>query len=90
MSLEDIQREFGIYKYSNGSADSLDEETMDPNTVNQNDVNHIEGVCSGDNIDTASKRASVIASTRFRLSQRSCRLDGANRFQRRSGSRCAV
>ena len=41
---------FGIYKYSNGSADSLDEETMDPNTVNQNDVNHLEGVCSGDTL----------------------------------------
>ncbi len=41
---------YGIYKYSNGSADSLDEETMDPNTVNQNDVNHIEGVCSGDTL----------------------------------------
>ena len=41
---------YGIYKYSNGSADSLDEETMDPNTVNQKDVNHIEGICSGDTL----------------------------------------
>ncbi len=40
--------DYGIYKYdSNGNATSLDESTLSPNTVNQGDVNHIEGVCSG-------------------------------------------
>ena len=41
---------FGIYKYSNSSGDALDEKTMNPDTVNQNDVNHIEGVCDGDTL----------------------------------------
>ncbi|HUI88194.1 MAG TPA: hypothetical protein VLX61_05670 [Anaerolineales bacterium] len=41
---------YGIYKYSNGNADSLDEETLDPNTVHQNEVNHIEGVCGGETL----------------------------------------
>jgi len=41
---------YGIYKYSDYNGDALDEETLDPNTVNQNDVNHIEGVCSGDTL----------------------------------------
>jgi hypothetical protein len=41
---------YGIYKYSNASGDALDENNLDPNTVNQNDVNHIEGVCSGDTL----------------------------------------
>ncbi|MCL4530581.1 MAG: hypothetical protein M1282_14350 [Chloroflexi bacterium] len=40
--------DYGIYKYdSNGNATSLDESTLSPNTVNQGDANHIEGVCSG-------------------------------------------
>ncbi len=38
---------YGIFKYSNDSGDALDEGTLDPNTVNLNDVNHIEGICSG-------------------------------------------
>jgi DNA-directed RNA polymerase subunit RPC12/RpoP len=41
---------YGIYKYSNGSSDALDEETLNPNTINQGDVNHLEGVCEGDTL----------------------------------------
>ena len=41
---------YGIYKYSNDSGDALDEETLDPNTVSQNGLNHIEGVCQGDTL----------------------------------------
>lgn len=40
---------YGIYKYSaDGSTDSLDEGTLNPNTVTQGGVNHLEGVCAGD------------------------------------------
>ncbi len=40
----DQNGDYGIYKSdANGNMKALDEGTMDPNTVNQNDVNHIEG-----------------------------------------------
>ncbi|HEY9152771.1 MAG TPA: family 16 glycoside hydrolase [Anaerolineales bacterium] len=35
---------------SSGSSTSLTEGTLNPNTVNQNDVNHIEGVCDSDTL----------------------------------------
>ncbi len=41
---------YGIYKYSNDSGDALDEETLDPNTVSQDGLNHVEGVCQGDTL----------------------------------------
>jgi len=44
---------YGIYKFGTGSVSSvtsLDEATLDPNTVNQNDVNHIEAVCDGNTL----------------------------------------
>ena len=44
---------YGIDKFSAGSVSSvtsLDKATLDPNTVNQNDVNHIEAVCDGDTL----------------------------------------
>jgi LSD1 subclass zinc finger protein len=37
----------GIYKYTQGSPDALDESVLDPNTVNATGANHIEGVCAG-------------------------------------------
>jgi LSD1 subclass zinc finger protein len=37
----------GIYKYTQGSPDALDENMLDPNTVNAMGTNHIEGVCDG-------------------------------------------
>ncbi len=42
---------YGIYKYSpDGSAETLDENTLNPNTIVQGGVNHLEGVCSGDTL----------------------------------------
>lgn len=41
---------YGIYKYSNDNGDALDEETLEPNSIHQKDVNHIEGVCQGDTL----------------------------------------
>ncbi len=41
---------YGIYKYTNDSGDSLDEETLQPNTFNQGAVNHVEGICQGDTL----------------------------------------
>ncbi len=41
---------YGIYKYSKDSGDALDEETLSPNTVNQNGLNRVEGVCQGDTL----------------------------------------
>ena len=39
---------YGIYLYdSQGNSDGLYEDTLDPNTVNANGPNHIEGICSG-------------------------------------------
>jgi hypothetical protein len=38
---------YGIYEYEQGSPSVLDEAVLDPNTVNANGVNHIEGVCDG-------------------------------------------
>jgi len=38
---------YGIYKYTQGSPDVLDESVLDPNTINTTGVNHIEGICSG-------------------------------------------
>ncbi|MGB8213638.1 MAG: hypothetical protein WCE68_08775 [Anaerolineales bacterium] len=38
---------YGIYKYVQGNPDSLDEETLSPNTVNASGINHIEGICAG-------------------------------------------
>ena len=42
--------DYGIYKSSGDNVSSLDEGTLSPNTVKQNDVNHIEGVCDGDTL----------------------------------------
>ncbi len=41
---------YGIYKYSNGSGDSLDEETLDPNTIDPKGSNHVTGLCQGDTL----------------------------------------
>jgi LSD1 subclass zinc finger protein len=38
---------YGIYIYEQGSLDSLDESTLDPNTINPTGPNHIEAVCNG-------------------------------------------
>jgi LSD1 subclass zinc finger protein len=38
---------YGIYKYSGGSPEALDESVLDPNSVNTAGPNHIEGVCTG-------------------------------------------
>ncbi len=35
---------------SSGNSNSLTEGILEPNTVAQNDVNHIEGVCDGDTL----------------------------------------
>jgi DNA-directed RNA polymerase subunit RPC12/RpoP len=39
---------YGIYKYTNWSSDPLDEGTLDPNTIDQGKINHLEGICNGD------------------------------------------
>lgn len=41
---------YGIYKYSNGSGDALDEQTLQPGLIHQNSVNHLEGICAGDTL----------------------------------------
>ena len=41
---------FGIYKYSKDSGDALDEESLQPNALNPQGVNHIEGICQGDTL----------------------------------------
>lgn len=41
---------YGIYKYTKDNGDSLDEETLDPNTIHQGDLNHVEGICQGDTL----------------------------------------
>ena len=47
----DQNGDYGIFKSdSNNNITALDQGTLDPNTVNQNDVNHIEGVCDGDTL----------------------------------------
>ncbi|HUH98069.1 MAG TPA: hypothetical protein VLZ89_11960 [Anaerolineales bacterium] len=47
----DQNGDYGIYKYdSDGNSDALTEGTLNPNTVTQNDVNHVEGVCDGDTL----------------------------------------
>ncbi len=47
----DESGDVGIYKYdTNGNASSLAEESLNPNTVVQGDVNHIQGVCDGDTL----------------------------------------
>ncbi len=38
---------YGIYKYTQGSPDALDENMLDPNTVNATGTNHVEGICAG-------------------------------------------
>ena len=38
---------YGIYEYTKGSPSALDEALLDPNTVNANGENDIEGICSG-------------------------------------------
>ena len=38
---------YGIYKYTQGSPSALGENSLDPNTVNANGTNAIEGVCAG-------------------------------------------
>ena len=38
---------YGIYKYTKGSPSALDESVLDPNTVNTEGINHIEGICAG-------------------------------------------
>jgi DNA-directed RNA polymerase subunit RPC12/RpoP len=47
----DQNGDYGIYKSdSSGNSNSLAEGTLNPNTVIQNDTNHIEGVCDGDTL----------------------------------------
>jgi DNA-directed RNA polymerase subunit RPC12/RpoP len=41
---------YGIYKYSNDNGNSLDEQTLEPGLIQQNGVNHLEGVCAGDTL----------------------------------------
>ena len=42
---------YGINKLdSSGNSTSLTEGTLNPNTINQNNINHIEGVCDGDTL----------------------------------------
>jgi len=38
---------YGIYIYQQGGLDSLDDSTLDPNTINPTGPNHIEGICDG-------------------------------------------
>jgi len=38
---------YGIYIYQQGYVDSLDENTLDPNTIHPTGPNHIEGICNG-------------------------------------------
>jgi len=33
---------YGIYKYTNWSSDTLDEGTLDPNTISQGEINHLK------------------------------------------------
>jgi len=48
----DQNGDYGIYKYDSTGTnpEALTEGTLNPNTVNQNDVNHIEGVCDNDTL----------------------------------------
>ena len=48
----DQNGDYGIYKYdsSGNNPEALAEGTLNPNTVNQNDINHIEGVCDNDTL----------------------------------------
>jgi hypothetical protein len=41
---------YGIYKYANWSSDTLDEGTLDPNTISHGKINQLEGVCDGDTL----------------------------------------
>ncbi len=41
---------YGIFKYSNDSGESLDEQTLEPGLIQANGVNHIEGICAGDTL----------------------------------------
>lgn len=41
---------YGIYKYTNWNSDQLEEGTLSPNTISQNKINHLEGVCNGDTL----------------------------------------
>ena len=38
---------YGIYKYTNWSSDTLDEGTLDPNTISEGKINQLVGVCDG-------------------------------------------
>ena len=38
---------YGIYKYTQGSPEALDEGMLDPDTVSPSGANHIEGICAG-------------------------------------------
>ncbi len=41
---------YGIYKYSNDSGESLDEQALAPGLIPQTGVQHLEAVCSGDTL----------------------------------------
>ena len=41
---------YGIYKYTNWNSDALEEGTLDPNTMINGKINHIEGICTGENL----------------------------------------
>jgi len=41
---------YGIYKYTNWNSDQLEGGTLDPNTLNQGSINHIEGICNGQDL----------------------------------------
>ena len=41
---------YGIYKYTDWNSDTLDEGTLDPNTIVQGSVNHLEGICDGETL----------------------------------------
>jgi LSD1 subclass zinc finger protein len=38
---------YGIYKYTQGSPEPLDESVLNPNSLNTTGKNHIEGICAG-------------------------------------------
>ncbi len=51
---------YGIYKYADGTSDQLDGGILDPNTLNHGKVNHLEGVCSGENLTFLINGAAIL------------------------------
>ena len=45
-----LNGEYGIYKSTDWNSEPLAKGTLDPNTLSDNTVNHLEGICDGSNL----------------------------------------